>query len=74
MQIAYSQEADVLLIKLREGVPVDSVDLSEGMIVHYDEGERPIKIEILDASRLVYLDEIDVSLKEMLRTSETVAK
>ena len=74
MRIAYSQEADVLLIKLREGIPVDSVDLSECMIVHYDAGERPIEIEILDASRLVSLDEVDVSLKEMLRDRELVAK
>ena len=74
MRIEYSPEADALLIKLREGIPVDSVDLSECVIVHYDGDKRPVEIEILDASRLVHLDEIDVSLKEMLRANEMVVK
>ncbi len=32
MQIKYSPDADTLIIKLRNGMPVDFVDLSKGMI------------------------------------------
>jgi len=34
MKIAYSPDADVLTIQLREERPADSRDLSEGVIVH----------------------------------------
>jgi hypothetical protein len=34
MRIAYSPDADVLTIQLREGKLVDSRDIAEGIIVH----------------------------------------
>jgi len=49
MQIKYSPDADVLLMKLREGKLVDSVDIGEGLIAHYAEDGRVLEIEILDA-------------------------
>ncbi len=58
MKIKYSQEADVLVIELNEGKPVDSIDLKEGVILHLDEKNKPLEIEILDASKVVSLDEI----------------
>lgn len=60
MKIKYSKEADILLIELREGSPVDSIDLAEGVILHLDEHGLPLEIEILDASRLTTLEEISI--------------
>ncbi|GLI53488.1 DUF2283 domain-containing protein [Thermodesulfovibrio yellowstonii] len=60
MKIKYSSDADILLIELKEGNPVDSIDLKEGIILHLDEKGLPIEIEILDASKIVSLKEISV--------------
>ncbi|MBF0352427.1 MAG: DUF2283 domain-containing protein [SAR324 cluster bacterium] len=60
MKIKYSKEADVLLIELKQGIPMDSVDLSEGVILHLDQAGAPLEIELLDASKTVELDEISV--------------
>lgn len=61
MKIKYSNDADVLIIELREGVPVDSIDLKEGVILHLDSEGKPLEIEILDASKLAELKEISFS-------------
>ena len=53
MQIEYSPDADVLIIRLRVGKPCDAHDLCEGIIIHYDEALNPLEIEILDASKLI---------------------
>ncbi len=66
MQIRYSPDADVLVIRLRTGTLHDSSDLCEGVIVHYDRRRSPLEIEILDASRVIDLDGVDVSLKELI--------
>jgi uncharacterized protein YuzE len=60
LKIRYSKEADILLIELRDGTPVDSVDLKEGVILHLDQEGLPLEIEILDASKLEMLNEISV--------------
>ena len=60
MKIRYSKEADILLIELREGTPVDSIDLKEGVILHLDSKGLPLEIELLDASKLVEMGEISV--------------
>ena len=53
MQIEYSPDADVLIIRLRVGTPCDAHDLCEGIIIHYDETLNPLEIEILDASKII---------------------
>ncbi|MDI6891246.1 MAG: DUF2283 domain-containing protein [Thermodesulfovibrionales bacterium] len=60
MKIKYSKEADILLIELRDGTPVDSIDLKEGVILHLDNKGLPLEIEILDASKIATLKEISV--------------
>lgn len=60
MKIKYSADADILLIELRDGTPVDSIDLKEGVILHLDGEGLPLEIEILDASKLAMLKEISV--------------
>lgn len=61
MQIKYSPDADVLIIKLKEGKVVDSIDIAEGIIAHLDENGKVIEIEILDASKIVELKDFVVS-------------
>lgn len=60
MKIKYSKEADILMIELRDGTPVDSIDIKEGVILHLDEQGLPLEIEILDASKIAMLKEISV--------------
>jgi len=63
LQIKYSPDADVLLVKFRKGKPVDSVDVAEGLIAHYAEDGKIIELEILDASKIVQLSDVSLSLK-----------
>lgn len=60
MKIRYSSEADILMIELRDGNPVDSIDMKEGVILHLDAEGAPLEIEILDASKSASLEEISV--------------
>ena len=66
MLIKYSHDADALIIRLKDGTIVDSEDIGECIIVHYSDKKEPLEIEILDASRLAQLHDIDVSLTELL--------
>ncbi len=63
MQIKYSPDADALIIRLREGNPLDSVDLAEGILAHYSKDKKILEIEILDASKTVQMSELNISLK-----------
>ena len=65
MQIKYSPDADVLLVKLREGKLVDSVDIAEGLIAHYGEDGSVLEMEILEASRVVEMRDLSVSFEQM---------
>ena len=66
MQIKYSPDADVLVIRLRAGALHDSSDLCEGIIVHRGQAGTPLEIEVLDASKVIDMSAIDVSLKELV--------
>ena len=50
MSYKYDQEADVILIKLRPGKP-EFGEQEGNIIMHFDKSNRPIEIEILDASK-----------------------
>jgi len=63
LQIRYSPDADVLIIKLREGKPIDSRDVAEGIIAHYSKDKKILEIEILDASKVVQLKDLSLSIK-----------
>lgn len=60
MKIKYSKESDILLIEFKEGLPVDSIDIKEGIILHLDNEGVPIEMEILDASTFVSMDEFSI--------------
>lgn len=62
LKIKYSDEADVLLIEFKEGTPVDSIDLKEGIILHLDGKGLPLEMEILDASGVVSMDEFNIMI------------
>ena len=57
MKIRYSSDADVCTIELKSGIPVDSIDLKEGVILHLDKEGVPLEIELIDASKFISLDE-----------------
>ena len=61
MKIKYSKDADILIIELREGLPVDSIDLKEGVVLHIDDKGLPLEIEIFDAAKLAMLKEINIT-------------
>ncbi|MFA4956643.1 MAG: DUF2283 domain-containing protein [Candidatus Methanoperedens sp.] len=63
MQIKYSPDADALIIRLREGTLADSVDLADGIIAHNSKEKKILEIEILGASKVVQMNELNVSLK-----------
>jgi len=71
LQIKYVPDADVLIISLRDGKVVDSIDLAEGIIAHYSDDKKILEIEILDASKTVQMGELNVSLKSTLTAAQT---
>ncbi len=68
MQIKYSPDADILMVKLGTGIPVDSIDVAEGLIAHYSQEKKLLEIEILDASHIVEMKDLILSGLELTRT------
>lgn len=52
MRVKYYKEDDLLLIKLSEE-PFDYAEMEDGFIVHFSKEKKPVRIEILNASRLL---------------------
>ena len=52
MLYSYDQETDILTIRLAEEKP-DFGEQRENIITHYDKENKPVEIEILDASKTV---------------------
>ncbi len=69
MKIKYSPDANVLTIQLREGKPVDSRDIAEGVIVHLSAKGLPLEIEILDASKVVQKKDVEISMEALFAAS-----
>ena len=65
MQIKYSPDADVLMVKLSQGIPIDSIDVAEGLISHYSQDKKLLELEILDASKIVQMKDLTLSGLEM---------
>ncbi|ASJ12348.1 DUF2283 domain-containing protein [Thermococcus thioreducens] len=62
MRIEYSQDADVLVIFLKDDKIVDSIDIEEGIIAHLNERGEIVEIEVLDASKSVDFTELIVRI------------
>ena len=49
MRVQYNREDDVLMIHLSEAT-IDHAEEAEGIIVHFSREDRPVLLEVLDAS------------------------
>jgi uncharacterized protein YuzE len=69
MRIRYDQEADVLLLLLRDDPPVDALEEPGGVIVSYGADGEPVSVEFLAASarRLIRPGEVSVTLESGAR-------
>jgi uncharacterized protein YuzE len=65
MKRRYDQEADVLLLILRDDPPVDAIEEPGGVIVSYGEDGEPVCVEFLNASvrKLIRSGEVSVTLQ-----------
>lgn len=61
MKIKYSKDADVLMFILKDGKINDSVDLAPGVILHLDDKGNPLEVEIMDASKVAELKDINLT-------------
>lgn len=52
-KISYDKRKDILYILLRDGVEERFEDISENITVEYDAKDRPIGIEIFNASKIL---------------------
>jgi uncharacterized protein YuzE len=64
MKIRYDQEADILLLVLRDDPPVDAVEEPGGVIVSYGEDGEPVSVEFLNAAvrQLILPGEVNVPI------------
>ena len=65
MKIRYDQEADVLLLILRDDPPVDAIEEPGGVIVSYGQDGEPVCVEFLNASvrKLIRSGEVSITLQ-----------
>ena len=65
MRIQYDNDADILLLVLRDEPPIDSVEEPEGVIVSYGEDGGPVSVEFLNASvhHLIIPGEVNVTIQ-----------
>jgi len=61
MKLSYYKDTDSLYIDLSSKPSVDSVEISEGVVVDYDEEGNIAGIDIDNASRKVDLREVSLS-------------
>jgi uncharacterized protein YuzE len=61
MVFQYHPETDMLYIKLAAGVSTESEQVSEGVVLDFDEHNKVIGIEIEDASKFIDLSRLEVS-------------
>jgi uncharacterized protein YuzE len=62
MKIRYDPAVDALYIRLREGDIQESDEVSDGVIMDYDDKGHLMAIEILDASQVLGRREMKVEL------------
>jgi uncharacterized protein YuzE len=75
MRMRYSQEADAIYIRLKENKIVNSDEISDGVIVDYDENGNVVGIEILWVSEKVDIDQLIIqSFNKVMIESADVSK
>ena len=68
--INYDSEADVLMLKVREGALVDEELLDNDVVLGYDCNGKIVSVEVLDASRKGLLN----ALLELAKSEKDAAK
>lgn len=68
--IRYDPEADALYIKIRDGEVADSEEISDGIIIDYDEGGNIIGIEVVEFSKKkINLNELVIKGPKLMVTT-----
>ena len=62
MKVKYDAEADILIFILGDGFPANAISETGGVIVSYDESDRPLSIEFLNASQRQLLNPQELNL------------
>lgn len=52
MKVKYYTEDDILVMKLSNNA-IDYAEESDWVIVHFDKNDKPVRVEILDATRFL---------------------
>ena len=71
MKVNYHPDTDSLYIDLSEATSVESREVSEGIVLDYDEAGNLVGIDIDNASQKVHLERFTVS--KLPTTVETLA-
>jgi len=53
LKVTYSREADILLIEVVSDEPIEHAEEAGSIIVHFTKDEKPVLLEILDASEFL---------------------
>ena len=53
MKVVHDPEADVLVIKAGDSRPSYGEELTDQLIIHYNERGEPIEVEVLDATEFL---------------------
>ena len=61
MIFEYYKETDMLYIKLANGVSVESEEVSPGVVLDYDGGNRVIGVEVEDASKFIDMSRLELT-------------
>lgn len=67
-KIHYDRKSDILYFVLKSGPEEYAEEISDGVTVEYDKNDKPIGIEIFNASKI--LGE-SLSMKKLVRSSTT---
>ena len=70
MVMSYDHVADALYTKFSDGEVADSGEISEGVIIDYDQNGRVIGVEILNLSKR----KIDLNRLIMMKEEEIIAE
>jgi len=70
MVMSYDHVADALYTKFSDGEVADSKEISEGIIIDYDQNGRVIGVEILNLSKR----KIDLNRLIMMKEEEIIAE
>jgi uncharacterized protein YuzE len=64
--VRHDPEADVLVVKLREGAVADEELLDNDVVVGYDWEGRAVYVEVLDASKKGLVSALELCLRALL--------